>query len=1047
MARKTILNFLDNLSEIEREAVEIAALIGVRFFLDHVLDLSSIKPSKMLDLLDKMVNLNFIRDDSNVGKGAFSFKFKELPDMIVDAMKEDTKKLHLSNIIDYMERELPQNNKKSLILAELLLKFKNQKDAFRHTKRAADLYASAHQTELALGLYKEIIDNLMKLGNEPLDKLTLVDSVISYARIAVNVLPPDEILPLIKKTLPIAVQLKNIRALAMLEVCIGRFHQHKGEFIKATEHYKKGWRLAERTGDKNLIRMLSKVAALSLFWQGRMSDAVQMYEQTLGRVEGVSPDLQNFWASLMLAFCYCITGRIARGLGLAEGLKEKALSSKNLKNQAFADAVIALILLEYRQIDNARSHIDNAIAIGEKLGSDTVLWMVKPCKAYVLYRKGDLIGAKKMLESGISHAKKMGQDHYPSPWILDILWSLHKAKWDPIEGYSFSSEITRLKKWPDIYMRGVALRYEAIDKMMLESDSEEIEAILKQSHDLLKEAGANIELGRTHVELAKFFVGKKDNAQAQEYANMAYLRLTEIDRHLFPPELLFLIQDKSAANRMLKGISELRDAADSLHNQDSYLGKVVTVLTDIFGAERAAILLMEDGKPDAPLQIVATRSFSPEELAQFNNDPLNALIRSTLEKKEPLIMGNDKKNTDSPKFAADNFAVRSLALLPLVVYGKSIGLIYIDNRILKGAFFDKDLAIMTAIAAQVALYLKINAYHRDLYSSKNHFGKMPSHPEKIELNKEFPQIVGKSSAAENVINKIRKVSYTDATVLILGETGVGKELIAQAIHQNSHRADKSFIAVNISALSESLLPSELFGHEKGAFTSADKAKVGRFEMAHLGTIFLDEIGDLSLEAQARLLRVLQEGEFERVGGTQTIHSDFRLIAATNRNLPDMVARGDFRSDLFYRIGTFPIELPPLRDRKEDIPILVTYFLYNYAAKHQKNVPKISESEMKKFLEYSWPGNIRELEHVVERTLILSEGEEFLIPDFEISPIIAKRPQIQTELLPLDEISRRHITMVLNHVKWRIRGKQGASAILGLKPSTLEYRIKQLGIKK
>jgi len=354
---------------------------------------------------------------------------------------------------------------------------------------------------------------------------------------------------------------------------------------------------------------------------------------------------------------------------------------------------------------------------------------------------------------------------------------------------------------------------------------------------------------------------------------------------------------------------------------------------------------------------------------------------------------------------------------------------------------------MTAIATQVALYLNITTYHRELYSSKIPSEVMASYPEKIDSNNEFPQIVGKSKAIKSALDKIKKVSDTDATVLIFGKTGVGKELIAKAIHQNSRRADKPFIIVNISALSESLLPSELFGHEKGAFTNAGKEKIGRFEMAHMGTIFLDEIGDLSSEAQVKLLRVLQEGEFERVGGTQTIHSDFRLIAATNRNLPDMVARGNFRSDLFYRINIFPIEIPPLRERKEDIPSLAFYFLQKYAAKHQKEVPEICGYEIKKLLEYSWPGNIRELEHIIERSLILSENEEFLIPDFEIAPISPGRNQNKTELVTLDEISRRHIIMILNHAKWRIRGERGAAKILGLKPSTLEYRIKKLGIKK
>jgi transcriptional regulator with GAF, ATPase, and Fis domain/tetratricopeptide (TPR) repeat protein len=1048
MIEKTILNFLNELNEDEREAIEIAALVGTHFFLDHILDLSTLKPSKLLEILDRMIHLNFVQNDLTRGRGAFSFKPEKLSDVIIDSMKNDRKEFYLPKIIGYMERELAHDDKKPLILAELFLKFKNNKNYFRYTKQAADLFASAHKTESALELYKRIIDSfLVDIKGDPLDNLILVDSVISYSRIAVNVRPPDELLPLLKKTLSIAKQLKNNKALSMLEVCIGRLYQSKGWNIKAAKHYKKGGSIAEKTKDKNLIRTISKISALSLFWQGKIDDAVQVYEQTLESLEEISPDSQDFWAYLMLSYCYGISGRVGRGLGLAEALKEQAFSKKNFKNQAFSEAVIALILLEIRQVEKAVPHIDSALEIGKKLGSSTVSWMVKPCKAYVLYKKRDLIGAKAMLESGISHAKRLGLVHYPSPWILDILWSLHKAKLEPIQGYSFTSEMKRLKKWPDIYMKGSALRYEAVDIRMFNCDSVKAKALLKKSHELLKNAGAKIELGRTQVELAKFFISQKENSPAKQFANMAYLTLTEIDSHLFPSELLFLVQDKPQKNRMFKGISELSNAVDSFQDTDSYLGKVVTILTDMFGAERAAILLRENGNPNAPLHIAATRSFSPEELTQFDGEPLQTLILSAFEKKNPLIINGPEKNINFPKPDTNIFSVRSLACIPLVIHGLNIGLIYIDNRLLEGIFSDKDFVIMTAIATQVALYLKATTYHRELSLSKVHSKNLPSYLENNGSDKEFPQILGKSKAIKSALIKIKKVAITDATVLILGETGVGKELMAQAIHQKSHRADKPFITINISALSESLLPSELFGYEKGAFTGADKAKAGRFEMAHNGTIFLDEIGDLSTEAQVKLLRVLQEGEFERVGGNQTIHSDFRLIAATNRNLSNMVAMGDFRSDLFYRIGTFPIEILPLRERKEDIPILASYFLQKYATKHRKSVLTIPKYEIEKLLEYSWPGNIRELEHIIERSLILSESSELLIPNFEITSISSEKKTNRTELLPLDEISRRHIIKVLNHTKWRVRGEKGAAKILELKPTTLEYRIKKLGIKK
>jgi len=1052
MDERGILEFLNGLNEEEKNALEIAVLLGNTFSLDHLIELANIKPSKLLKLLDEMAKLNIIKQKAGSDKGVFFFRKKSFSNIILKSMDEEKRRLYLSNIINFLERELPEDDKKPLILAELHLKFRKDKDYLQHMKKAADLLTLAHKTDEALDLYKEIIDSLLMKDRNPLETLILIDSVISYAPIAINIFPPEEIYPILDKAISLADNLKNNRAKAMLELCLGRLYQCQGNNKKASVHYRKGWRLAQGIADSDVLKMASKLFALSLFWQGRMREAIQMYEGTIENVEKISPDLRDLWAYLMLAYCYGIIGRVARGVGLAEAIRERALSKGYRKTHAFADAVIALIFLEVRQIENAEPHINEALEIGEKIGSDLALWMAKPCKAYELYSKDDLKGAKKILESAISHAKKLGQIHYPSPWFIEILWALDKAKLKPLEGYSFNSEINRLINWPDIYMKGAALRYYALSKKISGADFKEIKRLLEESQDLLIEAGAYVELGRTQVELAKLFV-ERDRRQAKELAEKAYQTFSKIDSSLFPSELLSLIRGKSKENRLLQGILEFDTAISSLPDKNTYLRKVVTIFTDMFGAERAAILLIQDKNSDESLKIVATRNFSPEEIQQLKNEPLRHLILSTVEKKQPLIIADSKKSRNLLQISTDNFPIKSLACIPLVLDGKGIGLVYIDNRLLKGIFSKKDLVIMTAIATQIAISLKTTTLYEKFKNLQDSLNKESFYPDQVEPNliqsdAGLPQIIGKSDALKNVLIKLKKVAKTDATVLILGETGVGKELIARTIHKLSHRANNPFIVVNVSALTENLLSSELFGYERGAFTGAVKSKIGRFEMANGGTIFLDEIGDLSMDAQVKLLRVLQEGEFERVGGTQTIRSDFRLIAATNRDLPNMVAKGDFRSDLFYRINTFPIEIPPLRERKEDIPPLALHFMKKYAKKNQKDLKRIPGREMKKLLDYSWPGNVRELEHIIERAVILSENDTLIIPDFEQYPSsFPKKDQNQPELLPLDEIERRHIIRVLNHVKWRIRGEQGAAKILGLKPTTLEFRMKKLGIKK
>src|SRR5947209_7314708 len=309
----------------------------------------------------------------------------------------------------------------------------------------------------------------------------------------------------------------------------------------------------------------------------------------------------------------------------------------------------------------------------------------------------------------------------------------------------------------------------------------------------------------------------------------------------------------------------------------------------------------------------------------------------------------------------------------------------------------------------------------------------------------FEEVLGTSSALQNVLALAAKVAPTDSTVLIAGETGTGKELIARAIHKRSKRGERSFVGVNCAAIPSSLIMSELFGHEKGAFTGAMQRRLGRFELAEGGTLFLDEVGDLPLETQIALLRVLQEREFERVGGTEMLHCDVRVIAATNRDLHSAIAAGSFRSDLFYRLNVFPIELPPLRERKEDIPILVNYFVNRYAQRAGKKIDTIRKKSIDALQEYSWPGNVRELQNVIERSLIIVDTNEFSVDknwlshEFESSRRVGAASGASTE--------QEQIEAALAQTKGKVSGRQGAAAILGIPASTLESKIRALRINK
>jgi formate hydrogenlyase transcriptional activator len=361
------------------------------------------------------------------------------------------------------------------------------------------------------------------------------------------------------------------------------------------------------------------------------------------------------------------------------------------------------------------------------------------------------------------------------------------------------------------------------------------------------------------------------------------------------------------------------------------------------------------------------------------------------------------------------------------------------------AYTEEDREFMQHIGRQVAIATENAAAFEEINELRRHI-----EDEKVYLEEEirseyrFDEIVGSGPALRGVLQQIQTAAPTDSSILIQGETGTGKELVARAIHRLSSRANATFVKLNCAAIPAGLIESELLGHEKGAFTGAVGQRIGRFELAHRGTLFLDEIGEMPLEMQPKLLRVLQDGQFERLGGSRTIQSDFRLVAATNRDLRTMVAEQHFRADLFYRVNVFPITLPALRERREDIPTLVRYFVQEFATRMRKNIDAIPVEVMETLVHYSWPGNIRELRNIIERSVILTSGRRLTIPKDDLHETRSARP---ATVLTMDDAERRHILDALDASNWVVGGPSGAAAMLGMKRSTLQSRMQKLGIMR
>jgi len=409
--------------------------------------------------------------------------------------------------------------------------------------------------------------------------------------------------------------------------------------------------------------------------------------------------------------------------------------------------------------------------------------------------------------------------------------------------------------------------------------------------------------------------------------------------------------------------------------------------------------------------------------------------------------------------------IKANCIIPLVTRGRVLGILA-PARTTETPFLPEDVDFLNRASGQVAIAIENALAYQEISELKDKLAQEKLYlEEEIRADSGFERIIGKSAALKRVLQLVETVAPSDSTVLLLGETGTGKELIARAIHDRSRRKDRTFVKLNCAAIPTGLLESELFGHEKGAFTGAIAQKVGRLELADQGTLFLDEVGDIPIEIQPKLLRVLQEREFERLGSTHTRKVNVRLVAATNRDLEKMVAEREFRSDLFYRLNVFPIQIPSLRERKEDIPLLVSYFAQKLAKQMQKEIESVPSAVMKGLTAWEWPGNIRELENFIERAVILTRGKALEVPLTELrktatetatdGAVINKKrlarkasssqPDINPAAEEYDRKQREEIIQALTVCKGRIGGADGAAIRLGINRTTLMYRMRKFGI--
>lgn len=492
-----------------------------------------------------------------------------------------------------------------------------------------------------------------------------------------------------------------------------------------------------------------------------------------------------------------------------------------------------------------------------------------------------------------------------------------------------------------------------------------------------------------------------------------------------------------------QALLEVAQAISAHRDLDELFREIAQRLPRVVRVNFVGLSLYDPGKNMMRLHTVQANV--PADLIGGHEEPLDETPAGLVwQTQQPLLVPDVARETRWPTVmrCMQEDSSRSFCFVPLTTGARRLGAMGFVS-LEKEAYSEADLEFLQQVANPVAVAVSNALAFQEIAQLKDKLAKEKLYlEEELRLEHGFEDIIGDSDALKQVLKQVEVVAPTDSTVLIQGETGTGKELIARAIHRLSSRNERTFVKLNCAAIPTGLLESELFGHERGAFTGAITQKAGRFELADKGTIFLDEVGEIPLELQSKLLRVLQEQEFERLGSTKTIRVNVRLIAATNRDLRAMVEAKQFRSDLYYRLNVFPVTVPPLRERREDIPTLVRYFTQHYAGRMKKNIQAVPAKTLEILSHYAWPGNVRELENLVERSVILTQGTDLQVP---ISELQTTSDSTSSSMTALEEAERDHILRALQEAKWVVGGASGAAARLGVKRTTLQSKMQKFGI--
>ena len=1020
----------------------VAALFEGYFSIDWMIELSDEKPSRVLYALEAEVERGVL---SKIEHDRYQFSDSAEKKRFQKSLTAQEHTFWSRKIVDLLVRELPDDEQKVEFVADHMLNLQNDLDGCRWLMRTGDEQHSRHRMDKAIKYYAKVIEDLWDVHGDESDTL-FMNAAIVYALAATGKEDNAQVVAIMENALGRAEAADNRPMIALIKIHQARTKWLGDCFDAALADFEAGWTIAKALDDPKLLHTAYTFIPYFFYWQGRFRDAVEAYEKVVPNVEKIPSGTFSKLAATVVGLCYVHIGQGTQGIGTIDAIRTNLLEGENPFYTAFADMAMGIAQINLGRFDDAIAYLADARDKSEKYGNYISRYISLIGLAYAYFRTADHKRSAAALKAFLAFRRKVDSFAHLGSYLLKIAWAMEEGDYPRVAGFSFESEFERMVNSGNRLTRGVALRYRSILDSREGRDKREILTALEESLAVLKTSGHQIECALTQLEMARvYLLAFDDRERAKAIAIEASQRLIPENEALIPDDLKSLIRDVRIQQDHFEEIMKLSQELVTLRNEKEVVQKIISSANRFTGAERGAIFLLEDdaGRP-GNLYMRASKNITDVQVQQPEFAESMALLRDVAGTGKGRILETDTENRE---IFRPGRTIRSRICVPMVIRNQVMGVLYNDNRLMTKVFNEYELKVLSYFAAQAALALD-NAM---AYEHIEHLNKKLEEEKLYYEEQQMQQghagiIVGESAATQKFLSQLKHVAPSDTTVLLLGETGVGKDLAAQTVHRLSHRADGPYISVQCSALPDGLISSELFGHEKGAYTGAVKQRAGRFELADKGTLFLDEIGTLPMDTQIRLLRVLQSKEFERIGGGKTVESDFRLVTATNVDLEAEVRAGRFREDLFYRINVFPVYIPPLRERTGDIPLLAEHFLRKYAEKREKPAAfyQISDDDMRRLMAYDWKGNIRELENIIERGVILSTGRRFELPELAIGTDTRTTP---TERLTLVENERRHILRALQETDWKVHGPGGAAEILDINPSTLVSRMRKHGIKR